>query len=79
MAYKKIKSYNLTEQELRELWSETYCKAPITTFDNIQVKFFDDMFDHAFFESDNRKEKDKSINQTKQGSLLLIKLMTMKT
>lgn len=61
MAYKKIKSYKYSEEELREIWSEEYCNAPIITFDDIEVKFFSSMFDHCFFESDNRKEKDKSI------------------
>lgn len=61
MSYKKIKSYNMTEGELRKLWQQTYCNAPIHTFDGIEVRFFSEMFDHAFFESDNRKAKDKSI------------------
>lgn len=61
MAYKKIKSYNYTEEELREIWSVEYCRKPIKTFDDIEVKFFSDMFDHCFYESANRKQKDKSI------------------
>ena len=61
MVYKKIKAYNFTEQELRNLWSELYCEELIYTFDNIEVKFYSSMFDHCFFESDDRKAKDKSI------------------
>jgi len=61
MAYKKIKSYKMTEAELRQLWSDTYCNDPIITYDGIEVKFYSNMFNHAFFESYNRKEKDKSI------------------
>lgn len=61
MAYKKIKSQELTETELRQSWSDTYCNAPIITFDGIAVKFFSNMFDHAFFESADHKKKDKSI------------------
>lgn len=61
MSYKKIKSYNMTEDELRKLWQQIYCNAPIQTFDGIEVRFFSEMFDHAFFESDNRRAKDKSI------------------
>jgi len=61
MAYKKIKSYQMSEAELRQLWSDTYCNSPITTFDGIKVKFYSKMFEHAFFESYNRIEKDKSI------------------
>ncbi len=63
MAYKKIKSYNMTETELRQLWKDEYCdkSKPIHTFDNILVTFFENMFDHAFYESNNRKARDKSI------------------
>lgn len=61
MTYKKIRSYEMTETELRQLWAESYCNKSIYTFDNIQVKFYPEMFDHAFFESANRKKKDKSV------------------
>lgn len=59
--YKKIKPHEMSEIELRQLWCEEYCKSSVTTFDAIVVKFYEDMFDHAFFESASRKEKDKSI------------------
>ncbi|MEO6286660.1 MAG: hypothetical protein ABIN80_24940 [Dyadobacter sp.] len=63
MSYKKIKAQKMTEAEFRQLWKDEYCdKAnPIFTFDKIQVKFFEDMFDHAFYESDDRQARDKSI------------------
>jgi len=63
MEYKKIKPHKMTEDELRKLWSDIYCNAekPIYTFDKIQVKFYSGMFDHAFYESSDRKAKDKSI------------------
>ncbi len=61
MMYSKIKSYNYTEEELRELWKNEYCLYPIITFDNVEVKFYEDMFDHVFYESINKKTKDKSI------------------
>ena len=61
MAYKKIKSYEFSEAELRSLWHETYCREHIITFDGITVHFYPEMFDHAFYESDDRLEKDKSI------------------
>lgn len=60
-AYRKIKPYNLTEAELRKIWSDTYCNEPIITFDKIEVQFYSNMFDHCFFESDNRRRGDKSI------------------
>lgn len=61
MAYKKIKPYKLTEAEIREIWREEYCSQRIYTFDGILVKFYPEMFDHCFYESANRREKDKSI------------------
>ena len=61
MAYKKIKPQNFTEEELREIWKTEYCNAPIVTFDGISVKFYEDKFNHLFYESENRKLKDKSI------------------
>ena len=61
MAYKKLKSYQLTEEELRIIWRDEYCKEEIQTFDGVMMKFYEDMFDHIFFESNDRIEKDKSI------------------
>lgn len=65
MAYKKIKPHLIEEesreQEMRKLWKEEYCLAEIETFDGVKVKFYEDMFDHCFYESNNRKKKDKSI------------------
>lgn len=63
MAYNKIKSYKMTEKQLRQLWSDTYCDhtKPIYTFDGVLVKFYDNMFDHAFYESHDWKKKDKSV------------------
>ncbi len=61
MAYKKIKSYLFTEIQLRQIWIEEYCIVDIFTFDSIQVKFYSEMFEHCFYESANRKAKDKSI------------------
>lgn len=65
MEYKKLKPHLLAEEfrelEMRKLWKEEYCLADIETFDGVKVKFYEDMFDHCFFESDNRKKKDKSI------------------
>ena len=61
MAYKKIKSYYYSELDLRKIWKEEYCLKEIFTFDNVKVAFYEDMFDHVFFESANRVRKDKSI------------------
>jgi hypothetical protein len=61
MAYRKIKPYNSTIEELRKIWSDTYCESPVITFDKIEVHFYSNMFDHCFFESHERKKGDKSI------------------
>ena len=61
MEYRKIKSYQLSEAEMRKMWSDEYCLAEIETFDSIMVKCYTDMFDHIFYESFNRIKKDKSI------------------
>ncbi|MBC8554018.1 MAG: hypothetical protein H8D23_30780 [Candidatus Brocadiales bacterium] len=63
MSYKKIKSHKLTEEELRGIWKTTYCdeEKPIFTFDSIHVIFRESMFDHVFYESHDRKRRDKSI------------------
>lgn len=63
MEFKKIKSHKMTEPELRQLWKDEYCDLakPICTFDRVHVKFYESMFDHVFFESANRKFRDKSI------------------
>ncbi|MGK7392124.1 MAG: hypothetical protein ACNS60_17355 [Candidatus Cyclobacteriaceae bacterium M2_1C_046] len=53
----------MTENELRILWREEYCdpNKPIYTYDHVLVKFYENMFDHCFFESANRQKGDKSI------------------
>lgn len=61
MGYKKIKSFEFSESELREIWLVEYCNAPILTFDGIKVRFYPLMFNHCFYESANRKAKDKSV------------------
>lgn len=61
MAYKKIKAHKMEEADLRAIWEEEYCKEPIITFDNVVVRCYADQFDHLFFESADRRLKDKTI------------------
>lgn len=63
MAYLRISSQHMSETELRALWASVYCdpSKPIFTFNSIRVRFHVEMFDHAFYESYNRRERDKSI------------------
>ena len=44
----------------KKIYEEYYCKAPVKTFDDILVFFKKHNFEHAFYESRNRKAKDKS-------------------
>lgn len=63
MAYDKIDAHLIPEERLRKLWKDVYCNPsnPIFTFDTIRVNFNEYMFDHAFYESYERKLRDKSI------------------
>lgn len=65
MEYRKLKPYKLPEdrleEKMRELWYNHYCHSEIETFDGVKVKFYEDMFDHSFFESSDRIKGDKSI------------------
>lgn len=40
--------------EYRKHFENKYCCDVIETFDGYQVKFYEDMFEHAFFESSDR-------------------------
>lgn len=42
-------------QEYKVHFVEKYCKETISTFDGLQVKFYEDHFEHAFYESSNKK------------------------
>jgi len=52
----------------KNIFETFYCKAPIVTFDNILVFFRKDNFDHAFYESANRRQKDKSLFSHKRAN-----------
>lgn len=57
-----ISSFIVNEpvQVYKNIYKRYYCKKPIITFDGISVKFYVDNFEHAFYESCNRRAKDKS-------------------
>ena len=57
-----ISSFIVNEpiQVYKNIYKRYYCKKPIITFDGISVKFYVDNFEHAFYESRNRRAKDKS-------------------
>ena len=65
MAYKKLKPHKIppesVERRMRLIWKEEYCSKDVYTYDGILVRFYEDMFDHCFYESHNWKQNDKSI------------------
>jgi hypothetical protein len=50
-----------TEQEYRDYYERCYCGVKISTFDGLRVYFPKQQFDDAFFESANRRARDKSV------------------
>lgn len=72
-----VKDY--TEEELRQKWQYEYCRQTIFTHDGIRVFFYDNNFDHAFYESSVRnqsKSKKKSkdiISHRRLARMLWIK------
>lgn len=61
MAYPLLDLRRMSEAALRELWRREYCALPVYTYDGIRIKFFEEQFDHAFYESAHHKHKDKSV------------------
>lgn len=73
--YKLIVAKDHTEQYFRDMWNAAYCKQEIYTFDGIRVFFYDDNFDHAFYESTDRrqgihKSKNKSYTRSKRVAVV---------
>jgi hypothetical protein len=48
------------EVAYRVYFQAQYCNATVVTFDGITVRFFPDMFDHAFYRDSSRTAKDKA-------------------
>ena len=69
-----VKDY--TEEELRRIWAEEYCRKVIKTHDGIRVHFYDSNFDHAFYESSVRngssnKPKSKDIFSSRRAARMM--------
>ena len=67
---------NYTEEELRRIWAEEYCRKVIKTHDGIRVHFYDSNFDHAFYESSVRngssnKPKSKDIFSPRRAARMM--------
>lgn len=73
--YKLIVARDYTEEQFREMWKENYCQKQIFTHDGVRVHFYDNNFDHAFFESSVRnssnKKKSKDILSLRRLSRML--------
>lgn len=60
--YQLIVARNYTEEQMREIWHNEYVCQNIVTHDGITVKFYDDNFDHAFYESSRRNVSKNDIH-----------------
>lgn len=49
------------EGAYRSYFVNTYCNTPIITFDNIIVRFYPEIFDHAFYRDSSPIANDKSV------------------
>ena len=47
--------------EYKKYYVERYCGNEIKTFDGIKVKFYEDQFEHAFYESSNKLKRNKDV------------------
>ncbi len=50
-----------TIEEYRKYFVDNYCNTNIYCYDGMKVNFYEDQFEHAFYESKNHKKRDKSI------------------
>lgn len=69
--YKQLVAKDHSEEEFREIWRSHYCRKAIYTYDGIRVRFYDSNFDHAFYESSDRRLGDKGILSSRRLSRIL--------
>lgn len=69
--YRQLVAKDYTEEEFREMWRSMYCRQAIYTFDGIRVKFYDSNFDHAFYESSDRRQGNKDVLSFRRLSRIL--------
>ena len=48
-------------EEYKKYYVKKYCKNELWTFDGIKVKFYEDQFEHAFYESSNKVKRNKDV------------------
>lgn len=69
-----VKDY--TEEDFRRIWTNEYCRKVVKTHDGIRVHFYDNNFDHAFYESSVRngssnKPKSKDIFSSRRAARMM--------
>lgn len=69
--YRQLVAKDYTEEEFREMWRSNYCRQVIHTFDGIRVRFYDSHFDHAFYESSDRRQANKDVLSPRRLSRIL--------
>lgn len=57
--YRLIVFKDHTEADFRKIWHDVYCTNRISTFDGVEVSFYDNQFNHAFYESTKRNQRGK--------------------
>ena len=67
-----------TEQEFRDLWSQEYCRKLIKTHDGIRVHFYDNNFNHAFYESSQRNQSGRKKSKDILSPRRLARMMWIK-
>jgi len=65
--------YYQTIAEYRSHYKRVYCQKPIKTFDEIAVRFRNDIFDHCFFESTQRNQVKDVFSNTRAERMDWIK------
>ena len=50
-----------TPDEYKKYYVEKYCKKELQTFDGIKVRFYEEQFEHAFYESSNKVKRNKDV------------------
>ena len=69
--YRQLVAQDYTEEQFREMWRSNYCRQAIYTYDGIRVKFYDSNFDHAFYESSDRRLGNKDVLSRRRLSRIL--------
>ncbi len=57
--YRMVVFKDHSEDDFRKIWHDVYCVNRLHTFDGIEVSFYDNQFDHAFYESTLRNQRGK--------------------